>query len=111
VKKGAVHEGEPLDPDVLVPPAPQVRRASERLGRWGTGLWLGAVTPLLAGAGLAAVAPAALMMLAPLGLDPLLLGTVVETGRPVRAGEPAVWFYLAHWRYVDPQEEEGKGAP
>jgi len=27
------------------------------------------------------------------------LGTIVAPGRPVRAGEPACWLYLAHWAY------------
>jgi len=105
VEKGAMREGEPLDPNKLVPASPQVRRTSERLGQLGTALWLGAATPLLAGAvgaGItAAAAPAALLMLAPLGLDPLLLGAVVARGQSVRDGEMAVWFYVAHWQYED----------
>lgn len=110
VKKGTVREGEPLDPNKLVPASPQVQRSSRRLGQFGTALWLGAATPLLAGvvgAGIAAAAaPAALLMLAPLGLDPLLLGAVVAPNRSVREGEMAVWFYLAHWQYED---EESRG--
>lgn len=99
VKKGTVREGEPLDPDRLVPPSPKVKRASKLLGTLGTGLWLGAAVPLLAGTGLGVLTAA--MAMVPLGLDPLLLGAIVAPGRPVAAGETAVWFYLAHWQYAD----------
>lgn len=98
VEKGSVREGEPLDPDKLVPPSPRVRRSSERMGRVSLGLWLGAAAPLLAGVG-AAVASPAIAFAAPLALDPLLLGAVVAPGRAVREGEMAVWFYLAQWSY------------
>lgn len=103
VEKGTLHEGEDLDPDKLVPPSPQVQRASRRLGNIATGLWLGAALPLLAGAGLGVATTAGLAML-PLGLDPLLLGAVVGPQRPIRAGELAVWFYLAHWYYTTDTE-------
>ena len=32
-------------------------------------------------------------------LDPIILGVITGSGRPPRPGEPAVWFYLAHWVY------------
>lgn len=113
VEKGSVREGEALDSDKLVPPSPRVQRASRHLGTLGTGLWLGATLPLVAGGGLGmavatAAATAVLAMISP-GVDPLLLGAVVAPGRPVRAGELAVWFYLAHWCYpVLPSSEEGQ---
>lgn len=103
VKKGALRDGE-LTAEKLVPPSPQVMRCSQRLGVVATGLWLGAAMPLLAGAGLGLAGAAAGLMLAPLGLDPLLLGAVVAPDQPIQAGEMAVWFYLAHWRYADEED-------
>jgi len=109
IEKDKVREGEPLDADTLVPPSPQTQRASRRLGTLGTGIWLGTTVPLLVGAGLgltAVTAAAGFAAMAPLALDPLLLGAIVEPHRPVRACEPAVWFYLAHWYYDRAKEGE-----
>lgn len=102
VEKDTICEGEPLTAEKLVPPSPHVMRSSQQLGAVGMGLWLGTAVPLLAGAGLGlATAAAGFVMLAPWGLDPLLLGAVVAPGRPIQEGEMAIWFYLAHWRYAD----------
>jgi len=111
VDKGSIREGERLTSDKLVPPSPRVARASEQLGSLGALLWLGASIPLIASAGLgvfmagvAGVVGAAALgvdVFSPLGLDPILLGAIVSPGRPVHAGDMAIWFYLAHWRYTD----------
>jgi len=100
VEKGSIAEGELLTTDKLVPPSPQVKRASRCLGNIGTALWLGASLPLMAGAGLGAAVAGSL---ASLGLDPLLLGAVGVPGSPLRTGDMAVWFYLSHWRYTADQ--------
>lgn len=100
VEKGSVSRSDRLKADQLVPPSRRVQGRSERMGRWGTGIWLGAAMPLLTGIGAAAATPAMLAAV-PLGLDPVLLGAVVDPGQGIREGEIAVWFYLAHWHYTD----------
>jgi len=103
IEKGTVREGEPLDADKLVPASPRVQQASRLFGTLGMGLWLGTAVPLLVGAGVGLGMASAGLILPALaqGLDPLLMGAVVAPGRPVAAGELAVWFYLAHWQYAD----------
>lgn len=107
VEKGSVCEGEELDPDKLVPPSPRIQRTSRRLGTLAAVLWLGAAIPFLAGAGLGMAAATLGQAMVSQGVDPLLLGAVVAPGRPARAGELAVWFYLAHWRYATEQRARG----
>jgi hypothetical protein len=104
VKKGTVRKGEPLTADKLVPASPKVQRASRLFGALSMGLWLGTAVPLVVGAGVGLGMASAGLILPALALDPLLMGAMVAPGRPVRAGEQAVWFYLAHWRYGEDNE-------
>lgn len=108
-EKGKIREGEPLTTEALLPPPPKaVVQVSHQLGRASEALWAVAAAPLVVslvagaavGAGALMVAPALATAAAScVTLDHILLGTTVAPGRPVRAGEPACWFYLAHWAY------------
>lgn len=105
-EKGAVEQGVPINPDVLLPPASKnTTRLSERLGEIGRGIWASVAAPLIAADATIAVlgATAAVGVLAAplLALDPVLLGTIVSPGRTAESGEMACWFYVARWQYVE----------
>ena len=109
IEKGKIREGKPLTVAALLPPSPRsVERLSHQLGKASEALWAVAAAPLVvslvAGAAVGAGALIAAPVLAAaaascMTLDPVLLGTTVASGKPVRPGEPACWFYLAHWAY------------
>jgi hypothetical protein len=108
-EKGAIKLREPLTRESLLPPPPQaVAQLSDRLGRVGEAVWVVAATPLvLATVGTTAMASGALVAASVVAMaaaacmtgDPIVLGTVVAPGRPVRVGEPACWFVLGAWNY------------
>jgi len=109
MEKGRIREGEQLTADALLPPPPRsVERLSHQLGKASGALWAVAAAPLVVSLVAGAAVGAAALMAAPalavagascMSLDPILLGTKVAPGKPVRPGEPACWFYLAHWAY------------
>lgn len=99
VEKGAVVEGQAVSLEAVAPPPPErVQQLSKRLGRVAHTLFTVALAPLFAWSA-ASVALASAVAAAPLILDPVLLGVVVEPGAAPVAGQLACWFYLAHWRY------------
>jgi len=109
IEKGQIREGERLTADALLPPPPRsVERLSHQLGKASEALWAVAAVPLVVSLVVGAAVGTGVLMAAPalaaagascLTLDPVLLGTIVAPGRPVRAGELACWFYLTHWAY------------
>jgi len=101
VPKGRISERAALTTEMLAPPPPRaVQELSDRLGTMGRALWTLATLPVAASAvagGLIAAGTAG--VLGVVGLDPILLGVVVELGHLVVPGEPAAWFYLGHWAF------------
>lgn len=101
VPRGAVCEGAPLTTEMLMPPPPKaVQRLSDRLGAVGRALWAVAALPVIASGTISGLITAgAATVVGLIGLDPIMLGTVVGLDRPVAPGEPAAWFYLGHWSF------------
>jgi hypothetical protein len=98
---GAVREGRPIPHAAWLPPPPAaMQRLSRRLGAVSGALWTLAALPVAASAAVGGLLNRGAADLGvAVGLDPVLLGVVVGRGRRVRSGEPAAWFYLAHWVY------------
>jgi hypothetical protein len=104
VRKGSLRPGEPLSLELLLPgPSRPAVRSAELLGWAARAAWLAATLPAAAagllGAGTAATAAATGMGIA--DLDPILVGALVEPGRPVEPGQPARWLYLDSWAYAE----------
>lgn len=101
VRSGAVSPDAPLELEALLPPPPRaIERLSNRLGAGAARIWNAGRLPIrlatmtaTAGAAMAAALPAAI------AIDPIVLGVKGAPGRPLGAGEPALWFYLTHWDY------------
>ena len=98
VPHGTINPHGPLDRQQLLPPSQRaVQTLSAQLGNISQTLWTVATMPLLAIGGTLS-ATAALSNVA-VGLDPIRLGVIAGENRIVKPGEPAAWFYIAHWAY------------
>ena len=127
VPKGVVQPGRPVDDKwLLPPPGRETYEMSEQLGQLTQQGWRVATSPITAApkilgglakvgaavaVGAAAVAGVAMAAALPMGvlalaaLDPILFGAVVAPGRPVAAGEMAMWFVLAEWDHAKQYED------
>ncbi len=109
IEVGRLTLGQPLTPEMLMPPPRGFAKRAEMLSSASQGLWriaatvglaavgtaaaMGTVAAATAGAGLAPLAAAALTY------DPILFGLHLDRSVSVNGRPLALWYYLTHWNW------------
>jgi hypothetical protein len=102
IEAGRLTAGQPLTPEMLMPPPRGFAKRAEMLSSASQGLWRMAAIVSIAAIGAAAAtasAGSAPLAAAALTYDPILFGLHLDRSVSVNGRPLALWYYLTHWNW------------
>jgi len=102
IEAGRLTAGQPLTPEMLMPPPRGFAKRAEMLSSASQGLWRMAAIVSIAAIGAAAAtasAGSAPLASAALTYDPILFGLHLDRSVSVNGRPLALWYYLTHWNW------------